>query len=1139
MDRHSHIPWQEDCYMDLPSTAPKPDTRKKMEDIGWLRKNQKSLEQFVSAPSLTGLVSHLRKTNQLTEEEARLIQGEGSLQDRVRLLVELLSANDPQGSVLQAYLLNSHPQDYQIISVHDSLVQQHKDTLLQRLRDSDNDAHAFLPPFTQTGSPTLFLVEGVSDLQQSEHDLIQVSVNRGAGPLHGRALGLDKLLVPLTRVSTAPRVTLTVGVSGGGKTRLVHSFVRQWCSGQIYPDISLVIPIACWEVSGFDRLSMDRLLRLVVPHDNVEIILGGACKVLLVFDGLEEFRAPLDFSEAPPLSDTRREVAVSDLITNIIRGNLLPGATLWLLSRPGVGARVPAGLVDRVTEVPPLTHTHIQDYLKSTQRYRQTHTQTDSHTHTTPTDEITHSIWAHLSSQKSLLTLCSVPSICRIVVMTLSSLLEADSSEKTLPRTLTEVYGHYCWSRLLSSDTPNSSIRKPLNALGRLAFYSLLRRRHSFTESELRAYGLDPPPLPQGSLGYRVVLRERSWSSSGESMTWRFAHTSIQEFLAGVFYYASSRKSMFDLFSENGVSWPRLGFQSHYRAALQRASQPDASHLHLFMRFLSGLLCPAMGTLMGAVLGISKEELANQRTAATTLLQGALSGSGSSEAVSMRSVAMVSCLAELQPQGEVLRSVEEDLIGCGLKGKLKGTVCAVLAYLLQVSEACAHETNLSNCLDSASLKRLLPQLLYCTKLRMESNVFKDDTMELLGSLLSAKDCHIQNLSLAENSISSKGVKALSRALLVNRTLTTLDLRGNSIGNKGAKTLAEALKMNQVIVTVNLQNNHIEDEGARALADVLQTNRKLSALNLQKNSIGPDGVKRMAEALKKNQILQDLNLSSNPLGDVGTAALAQALTVNHTLRCLRLQSSSVSDKGMAALMRSLRTNRGVTTLILRENSIGVEGAKAIAKALKDNNTLQDLDLTANLLHDEGVTAIGAAMKVNQALKTVHLQWNFLKGCAAKALAQALLSNTSLQLLDLQENALGDEGVVALAVALKTNSSLSVLFLQGVSAGISGAVALAEALKVNTTLHTIDLRGNCIGMGGAKALSSALKTNRSLRSLNLQENSLGMDGAIFIATALRGNHQLTYINLLGNGIGESGAKVVSDAIRTDAPECVVDI
>ncbi|XP_062848750.1 NLR family CARD domain-containing protein 3 [Trichomycterus rosablanca] len=1139
MERNSRIPWQDDCYMVLQSISPKSGTRRKMEDSGWLRRHQKSLQRFIDASLLINVVNHMKKSDLLSAEGVGLIKEAGSLKDKVQTLVELLFMSDSQGSALKAYLQSFHPDQYQLITHHDSVIQQHKDALLRQVREDVET----LPNQDTSNSPrpALLLVEGVSDLQQREHDLIQVSVNRGVGPLHSRPLGLDKLFAPLTRVSTAPRVTLTVGVAGSGKSRLVRQFIRQWSSGKLYPELSLAIPISCWELSYFERLSLERLLRLIIPYDNVDVILNSSvCKVLLIFDGLEEFRSPLDFSEAPATSDPRRELSVSDLITNVIRGNLLPGASLWLLSRPGVGAKVPAGLVDRVTEIPPFSSVYIEDYLQKViadsleNSWPQPEQSTQSNSCTKTPEHLSHQAWTHLNSQKPLLILCSVPGICHIVTTTLSHLVGMELEDMSPPRTLTEVYAHFCWPHLLSMDPSGGSIRKPLGSLGRLAFYTLLRRRHTFIETELRAYGVDIPP-PPGSLGFRILQREQSWSS--ETVSWRFIHTSIQEFLAALFYYISSRRGMFDLFSESSVSWPRIGFQNHYRAALQKTSASTNGNLDLFMRFLSGLMSASTGTLMSGALGVSRDEQVTQRTMATTLLQNTVTGSGS-EAVSMRDVAIVACLAELQ-QGEWLRSVEEDLIGFRLQGKLKGGVCAVLAYLLQVSDACANETHLSNCLNTTSLKQLLPQLLYCSKLRMENNKFKDDAMELLGSLLSAKDCHIQSLSMADSSISSKGINPLSQALMVNRTLTVLDLHGNNIGIKGAKKLADALKMNQVIVSVNLQGNNIQDEGARALAEVLQSNRKLTTLNVQKNNIGPEGVKRIAESLKKNQILQDLNVSSNQLGDLGALALAQALANNHTLRTLSLQSNSVSDKGMTALTLALRNNKGLISLNLRENSVGVEGARAIARALQENNTLKELDLTANLLRDDGVTAIAAAVKVNRALTSLHLQWNLMKAGAAKALAQSLHHNTIIQILDLQENALGDDGVVSLAAALKLNSSLKELYLQGVSAGEASAVALAEALTVNQTLHTLDLRGNSIGMGGAKALSSALKTNQSLRSLNLQENSLGMDGAIFIVAALRGNHQLTYINLLGNGIRESGAKAVSDAIRAKASECVVDI
>ncbi len=597
----------------------------------------------------------------------------------------------------------------------ESEVRPYKDAFIQRLKEDENS----LAQVVSNSNSTLLLIECVSDLQQREHDLVQVSVNRGAGPLHGRALGLDKLISSLTRVSNAPRVTLTVGVAGSGKSRMVRRFIQLWSSSQIYPELSLAIPIACWELSSFDRLSVERLLRLFVPNDNMDVILfNESCKVLLILDGLEEFRQSLDFADAPPTSDPRREIPVSDLIANIVRGNLLPGATLWLLSKPGTGAKVPAGLVDRVTEAPPLSRTQIKDYINhciTNMQDAYSISQDSSQSQINTPEDVSSQVWTYLKSQKPLLILSSVPAVCHIIVTTLSRLLKLDSDATPLPRTLTEVYAHYCWPHLSRSDTPSGGIRKTLTTLGRLAFYSLLRRRYTFNETELRTYGVDVPPQGR-TLSCRILQRRQSWSS--DSVVWQFTHTSVQEFLGALFYYISSRRGMFDLFSESSVSWPRIGFHNHYRAALQKTNQSDAAaqgNLDLFMRFLSGLLSPAAAALLGGSLGVGHEEQVTQRTTATTLLQNTVTGTGG-DAVSMRSVTMVTCLAELQ-QVEWLRSTEDGLISCSLRGKLKGGVCAVLAYLLQVSDACTEETQLSNCLDSSSLKKLLPQLLYCSKLR--------------------------------------------------------------------------------------------------------------------------------------------------------------------------------------------------------------------------------------------------------------------------------------------------------------------------------------------------------------------------------------------------------------------------------------
>ncbi|XP_036395630.1 NLR family CARD domain-containing protein 3 [Megalops cyprinoides] len=1119
LDSNRRIAWQEDCYIDLQSDASCPHTKMKTEGV-WIQKYRKQLLRSISGPFLENIVAHMRKLDLLSRDEVSTIQTKSQLPEKLRAVIDILLSKGPQASEsLQAFIENTNSQLYLLITLQDPMVQKHVEALQTRyggwpeglvLRRPSSDSFA-----------NLLLVEGLSDLQQKEHDAMQIEATKGMGRHHARQLALEKLLQPLTRVSMPPRILLTVGVAGIGKSTLVRHFVQLWSNGEICQDVSFVFPFSFWELNAFEKLSAERLVKQAYPHvTNLSNVFNGTSRVLLIFDGLDEFKCPLDFSEALTCTDPKKEVSVDNLITNIVRGNLLPDASVWLTSRPTVAAQIPGGLVDRMTEIPGFGYKEIQDFLRSMFL----------------DEDLVGHIWNHLKSNKIFLVMSYVPCICWIVASTVGFLINSGSQD-CLPRTWTELYSYF-FKMMVEGDSKEplkieqayGSSRKMMGSLGRLAFYGLIKRKFTFYEQDMKANSIDLPSLHSG-LSSRILVKQESAASTA----YCFIHLSIQEFLAATYYYTASRRAIFDLFTESGMSWPKIGFQNHFKNALQRSQQSEDGQLDMFARFLSGLLSPLVAKPLSGLLPFGRDEHSIYRVPAASFLQCVLN---SGCTVSLRAVNMVHCLQELQ-HTELTRALEEGLRNNSLAGKLTPINCSVLAYLLQVSEECAEETNLSNCLTYSIVKSLLPQLLYCTNIRLENNNFKDDVMELLGSLLSAKDCHLQKISLAENAISNKGAKAISRSLMVNRSLTSLDFRSNNIGPKGAKALADALKRNQVLVSLSLQNNFIEEEGAKSIADVLVSNRKLVTLNLQKNSISTEGAQRIAEALKKNQTLKELILSSNQLGDKGLAALAQALTVNHSLAALHLQSNSISNKGVAVLTQALRLNRGLVHLNLRENSIGVEGAKDIAKALQENSTLRNLDLTANLLHDEGAKAIAGAVKVNHALISLHLQWNFIKAKAAQALGQALLSNTTLQQLDLQENAIGDEGMIALAEALRINTALSALFLQGVSVGQSGAIALAEALMVNQTLHTLDLRGNSIGMEGAKALSNALKANRSLRILNLQENSLGMDGAIFIATALTGNHNLTYINLQGNRIGESGAKVISDAIKTNSPNCVVEI
>ncbi|XP_040491358.1 NLR family CARD domain-containing protein 3 isoform X2 [Ursus maritimus] len=1031
----------------------------------------------------------MRKQEVRTGGEAGQGRGPGSPAGQVKVLVDLLAGKSSQSSQTPQTLDRTPHGD-------DSRIQKCQEALLNRVKGSP-----------ELGGPSprltsLLLVEGLTDLQLKEHDFTQVETTRG-GWHPARTIALERLFLPLSRVSIPPRISITIGVAGVGKTTLVRNFVHLWARGQVGKDFSLLLPLTFRDLNTYEKLSADRLIRSVFPHIGESGLAAAALpKILLILDGLDECKTPLDFSNTVACTDPKKEIQVDHLITNIIRGNLFPEVSVWVTSRPGVAGQIPGGLVDRMTEIRGFNEEEIKVCLE--EMFPEDHTLSDW-------------VLRQVQADRALYLMCTVPAFCRLAGSALGHLSRTkpgpQDSALWTPRTLCELYSWY-FRMALGGDGQEKgkasprieqvahSSRKMVGTLGRLAFHGLVRRKYVFYEQDLKAFGVDLALL-QSALCGCFLRREETLASS---TAYCFTHLSLQEFVAAAYYYSASKRAIFDLFTEGGVSWPRLGFLTHFRSAAQRAMQAEDGRLDVFLRFLSGLLSPRVNALLAGSL-LAQGEHQGYRAQVAELLQGCLRPD---VAVCARAVNTLHCLHELQ-HTELARSVEEAMRSGGLAGLTSPQHRAALAYLLQVSDACAQEANLSLCLSKGVLQSLLPQLLYCRSLRLDNNQFQDPVMDLLGSVLSGKDCRIQRISLAENQISNKGAKALARSLLVNRSLTALDLRSNSIGPQGAKALADALKINRTLAFLSLQSNAIRDNGARSVAEALAANRTLSVLQF----------------------------SSNSIGDGGAEALAMALEVNQGLESLDLQSNSISDAGVAALMGALCANQTLISLNLRENSISSEGARELARALCINRTLKNLDLTANLLHDQGAQAIAVAMRENQALTSLHLQWNFIQAGAAKALGQALQLNRSLTSLDLQENAIGDEGASAVASALKANTALTALYLQVASIGSRGAQALGDALAVNRTLEILDLRGNTIGAAGAKALANALKVNSSLRRLNLQENSLGMDGAICVATALSGNHGLQHINLQGNHIGESGARMISEAIRTNAPSCTVEM
>ncbi|KAK3265263.1 hypothetical protein CYMTET_26038 [Cymbomonas tetramitiformis] len=444
-----------------------------------------------------------------------------------------------------------------------------------------------------------------------------------------------------------------------------------------------------------------------------------------------------------------------------------------------------------------------------------------------------------------------------------------------------------------------------------------------------------------------------------------------------------------------------------------------------------------------------------------------------------------------------------------------------------------------------------------------------------------KDGKVTELDLSGKGIGVPGARVLSKLLVFNTSLNTLDLRNNDIGPEGAKALAVALTpnaegvFNTSLNTLKLAYNQLcgldyrgrgtyDASGIKALADALVFNTSLNTLDVRMNNITGDAAQQLAEAVLKHPCIKEFNeirmqdikddkvaeldLREEGIGVLGALVLSKLLVFNGSLNTLNLYNNNIEPEGAKALAVALTPNAlgvfngSLNTLNLERNDIGPEGAKALAVALTPNA--------------EGV--------FNGSLNSLNLYWNGIGREGAKALAVALtpnekgVFNTSLNTLSLAGNDIGDEGAKALAVALTPNAegvfngSLNTLSLRINKIGPEGAKALAAALTpneqgvFNTSLNTLNLTSNAIRAEGAKALAVALTPNAegvfntSLNTLELADNQLccldwlrgGTDasGIKALADALVFNTSLNTLNLDRNGIGDEARKALLEAGRS---------
>lgn len=560
----------------------------------------------------------------------------------------------------------------------------------QQAQDSDSISHEILDHFNVPHQQSSF-----SQVNNKQIDFLNIFK---PGRIHVQQQPAKE--------KTVQRV-MTKGIAGIGKTFAVQNFALSWAEGKYNQHIDFIF------VLPFRELNMLRdadysLLQLLL-HFYPEIKPLEATQqlvhkqVLFIFDGLDESRFPLDFDGAVRISEIDQRSTVDVLLTNLIQGNLLPRALLWVTSRPAAASQIPSKYIDQMTEVQGFTEQQKESYFRK--RFS--------------TANQAEEILSRLRGMISFYFMGHIPVFCWIIAEVFRKGWSDERSRGIT--TMTELYIYYLLiqtqrtrqkyagksskkrSKQKKSQAQNSAM---LLNLSKLAFEQLQKGNIIFYEEDLTESGIDVDEASVFCGFCSEILKEERGLYKKKMFS--FVHLSFQEFLAALYMHHCILTDNFStLKSFLGVDPTDLSFLDLQKKVVDKALQSEKGQLDLFLCFFLGFSLESNQTVLQGLLPQVKSS-----SDTTEEMKGYLKNFHVKDIPREKYMNLFLCKFELKEE----RFQDDIRMYLDSGARLSTIDCAVLSTMMQISGEVLEELDLTNSVTPfIGTEKLVQQMKNCKK----------------------------------------------------------------------------------------------------------------------------------------------------------------------------------------------------------------------------------------------------------------------------------------------------------------------------------------------------------------------------------------------------------------------------------------